>query len=74
MNDFVSVYTGSSILTNRLAILLEEKQIPSLMKDHQESARLAGFVALDESIEVLIPNAYLDEVQDILEKFNKETS
>lgn len=74
MNDFVCIYTGSSILINRLAILLEEKQIPNLVKNHQESARLGGFATLDTAIEILIPSEYLDKAKSILEKFNKETS
>lgn len=43
MDEHIKIYTDSAIVINRMAQLLEESQIHSLVKDNVESSKLAGF-------------------------------
>lgn len=74
MTEHIKVFTGVSILTNRLAFLLGEKNIPSLIKDTKESGRLAGFGATECSSELFIFNKDLKDATAIIEDFRKEVS
>jgi len=74
MSEHIKVYTGTSILTNRLAYLLDEKSIPTLVKDQKESGRLAGFGATEYSSELFIYSSDLDKAESIIENFRKEIS
>ncbi|WP_375251811.1 putative signal transducing protein [Dokdonia donghaensis] len=40
---YEKIHTGSAIETKRLQIILEEKGIPSILRDDNESAKLAGY-------------------------------
>ena len=74
MREHIKVYTGTSILTNRLAFLLDEKRIPTLVKDQKESGRLAGFGATETSSELFIYKSDFDEATIIINDFRKEIS
>ena len=50
MSNHIKLYSGTSILVNRLAYMLDEIGISSIIKDNQESGRLAGFGTLGQSI------------------------
>ncbi|ALJ03827.1 hypothetical protein APS56_01080 [Pseudalgibacter alginicilyticus] len=41
--DFVKIFTGSSIIVQRVIFDLENTNIKPIVKDQTESARLAGF-------------------------------
>lgn len=43
MKDFEKIYEGSRIAANPLITALEEHKISPVIKDENESARLAGF-------------------------------
>ena len=72
MREHVNVFTGTSILTNRLAFLLDEKNIPTLVKDRKESGRLAGFGVTASSSELFIYTTDTDKAKEIIENFKKE--
>ncbi|ANH61236.1 putative signal transducing protein [Dokdonia donghaensis] len=40
---YEKIHTGSAIETKRLQIILEEQGIPSILRDDNESAKLAGY-------------------------------
>ena len=54
---YIRIFTGSSIFSNRLKSLLHDNDINAIIKDHQESARLAGFGAPLNSSEVLVADS-----------------
>ncbi|RKN11222.1 DUF2007 domain-containing protein [Aquimarina sp. AD1] len=56
MEKHIKIYTGTSIIINRLAYLLDEINIHFIIKDHKESGRLAGFGAIEGSTELFIYN------------------
>lgn len=74
MNEHTKVFTGNSITTNRLAFLLDEKGIATLVKDNQESGRLAGFGTTGSLVELFIYEADLEKATSVIEKFKKEIS
>ena len=74
MKEHIQVFTGTSILTNRLAFLLDEENIPTLVKDQKESGRLAGFGTSQSSSELYIYSSDFKAATSIIENFKKEIS
>ncbi|WP_299216362.1 DUF2007 domain-containing protein [uncultured Aquimarina sp.] len=72
MKNLIKIYTGTSILVNRLAFLLDEIHIPSMIKDHSQSARLAGFGVVEGSTELFILDTNAKKASEIIKKFEKE--
>ena len=72
MREHIKVYTGTTILTNRLAFLLDEAKIPTLVKDDKESGRLAGFGSTGPSSELFIYKSDLKDAKKIIENFKQE--
>lgn len=70
MSEQIKIYTGSAITINRLAQLLEDQKIPSIIKNNQESGRLAGFGITGDSVELYILNSDLNIAQKVIEAFN----
>lgn len=74
MKEHIKIFSGNSITTNRLAFLLDEVGITSLVKDIQESGRLAGFGVLGNSVELYIYKSDVENSTPIIENFKKEIS
>lgn len=72
MKEYVKIFTGSSIIINRLAQLLEDVKIASFTKDHKESGRLAGFGTTGDSVELFIYDSDLEDAKNIIKNFQKE--
>ncbi len=72
MKTHIKLFTGTSILVNRLAQLLEEQNIPSIIRNDEESGRLAGFGTFGDSVELLIFESDKEPALTILEEFRKE--
>ncbi|MHA7058423.1 putative signal transducing protein [Aquimarina sp. M1] len=72
MKKYKKIYTGTSIIVNRLAFLLKEIHIPYIIKDNKESARLAGFGAMEGSTELFVLDNHTKNANEIVEKFEKE--
>lgn len=70
--EHIKVFSGTSVLVNRLSFLLDEVKIPSLIKNHHESARLGGFGLPINSIELFIYDSDLEKAAPIIEEFKKE--
>ncbi|QTE23755.1 putative signal transducing protein [Polaribacter cellanae] len=71
-DEHIKIFTGSSILINRLRQLLEEENISSIVKDNINSSQLAGFGPLGNSIELLILNSDLKKAQPIVDAYKVE--
>jgi len=74
MKEHVKIFSGNSILSNRLGSLLEEANIPVLIKDNVESGRLAGFGVPTNSVEVFVFAEDVTKAMPILDKFEAEIS
>ncbi len=70
--EHIKVFTGTSILVNRLSFLLDEAEIATLIKNHFDSARLGGFGLPMDSVELFIYNSDLEKATTIIENFQKE--
>ena len=55
--EHIKVFSGTSLLVNRLSFLLDEAKIPSLIKDHVNSGTLAGFGSPTNNVELFIYNS-----------------
>lgn len=72
MSALRKIYSGTSISVNKLAHVLNDIGIYCIVKNNQESARLAGFGALGQSIDLLINERDLEKATSILKNFEKE--
>lgn len=72
MKQHIKVYTGTAILVNRLAYLLEEQKIPSIIKNYSESARLAGFGTTGDSVELHVYDTDVSKAKAVFDIFKNE--
>ena len=68
----IKIFSGTSIIINRLRILLDENSIGSIAKDQFESARLAGFGAPMNSVDLFILESDLEKATSIINDFKRE--
>jgi hypothetical protein len=74
MNKHIKIFTSSSIIVNRIASILNQNNIQTLIKDNVESARLAGFGISSNDVELYVDNSDLESAQKIINEFKKENS
>ncbi|AZJ36639.1 putative signal transducing protein [Tenacibaculum singaporense] len=72
MNKHIKVFSGSQIFVNRLSQLLNEIEVPYLVKDNKEAGRVAGFGTLGNSIDVFIYESDLEKAQRIIDDFKHQ--
>lgn len=72
MKEHVHVFTGTSVLVNRLYGLLEVEGIGAIIKDDTESGRLAGFGAPINAVSLWILNSDVERAIPIIESFETE--
>lgn len=72
MEEYTKVFTGSAILVNRLASLLEENNTRFIIKDEKESGRLAGFGTTGDAVELFVLIIDLEDSKSIIENFKEE--
>tara|TARA_R110002073_G_scaffold145532_2_gene297638 strand:+ start:6118 stop:6345 length:228 start_codon:yes stop_codon:yes gene_type:complete len=70
--EHVKIFSDTSIIVNKLRGLLEQEKIKPLVKDQFESARLGGFGAPLNSVELFVLDTDLEKAVKILEGFKKE--
>jgi hypothetical protein len=72
MSEFVRVLTSSLITINRVASILEEKDIPALIKDNTESARLAGFGISQNEVDLYVKKSDFEKAKKVIQQFEEE--
>lgn len=72
MKELVKIYTGHSLTVKHMASLLDQEGISHLIKDREESARLAGFGSLPNSVELHVYRSDLERARKVMEEFEKE--
>jgi hypothetical protein len=72
MTKHIKIFSGSSIIVRGLQNLLDDKKITYLIKDGVESARLAGFGAQRNSVEVHVLNTDKEAAEEIVNKYREE--
>ena len=66
MKGHVRILTDSSIVINRISQILNENEIPSLVKDDVESTRLAGFGTPLNEIQLYVDEEDVDQAKRII--------
>jgi hypothetical protein len=66
MEDLVKILTDSSIIVQRIAVLLEEKHISTFIKDNVESARVAGFGVPQNSVDLYVDASDVESAQKLV--------
>lgn len=69
MSNHISIYRSSAIFIHGLALFLKENGVQSIVKDTNESARLAGFAALQDSVELQVLESDVERAQKLIESF-----
>lgn len=69
---YAKIFTDNAILVNRLQTLLSDAEIASRISDGFESARLGGFGAPDNSVELYIFKKDQEKAQPIVAAYKKE--
>jgi len=72
MSDYRRIYTGSIVNVNKIKAALTELDIVPVIKDQNESARLAGFGQTAPGQEVFLTHAEYEKASDLLEKLALE--
>tara|TARA_R110002050_G_scaffold71628_1_gene153983 strand:- start:1444 stop:1671 length:228 start_codon:yes stop_codon:yes gene_type:complete len=72
MNDYIKIITGSAITISRLEYLLNENNIETRVRDNVESARLAGFGAQQNDVELFVRSENVDKAQSIIAEAENE--
>lgn len=71
-NRHIKLHTGSFIEIQRLQLDLNDAEIPFFIKNNNESAKLAGFGSLSDSVELHIFAADLERATNILNALKSE--
>lgn len=74
MNEHIKVLTSSSININRIAFLLGQNNILTMIKDNVESARLAGFGISPNEVALYVYSSDVERATKIIEEFKKQSS
>ncbi len=72
MSNHISIYRSSAIFIHGLALFLEENGVQTIVKDTNESARLAGFAALQDSVELQVLESDVERAQKLIASFNED--
>ena len=71
--NYIQVFSGSSILVNRIKMELENVGISPIIKDEGESQRLAGYASLAQGIqEIVVREDEVDKAKAVLELIKSE--
>ena len=73
MSKHVKVYRESAIFIHGLALYLEENGISSIIKDSNESGRLAGFAAPQNSVELQVLESDVERAKKLIVVFNESS-
>jgi hypothetical protein len=70
--EYTKVFTDNSLLVNRLHSLLNEVGVDSKISDGVESARLGGFGAPTNSVELFVLNIDLEKAKPIIDTYKEK--
>jgi len=72
MSYYIKVFRGSAIVVKAISYALEDQGISAIVKDANESARLAGFAALQDSVELQVLESDVERAQKLIASFNED--
>lgn len=69
MKDLKKIHTDSAININRIAEILKENDIPSMIKDRNAAGNIAGFGTVADSVELFVEKDHFDKAKEVLISF-----
>ncbi len=72
MSDLVRLSTSSAIIVDRIATILEQNNVPAMIKNNFESANLAGFGASQNDVDIFVNKSDMAKAQQLVEALGKE--
>jgi hypothetical protein len=71
MKNLIKIYTDSAINVNRMAEVLKDNGIASMIKDNNAAGSLAGFGTIANTVELFVEHDNLQSAQSILESLKR---
>lgn len=69
MSEQIRILTSSSITINRIAAILDENNIPALIKNNNGSASIAGFGAPQNDVDLFVNESDFENAKSLIEAF-----
>ena len=66
MSNLEKIFVSDQITIHHIAATLKENNIQSIIKNHRESANIAGFGAPDNNVELFVQESDKEEALQIL--------
>lgn len=70
--EHIKVFSGSTVIVQRLKTILEEQNIQSIYKNQGESALIAGFGGPINFAELFILNTDYEKAAELIKEYQKE--
>jgi hypothetical protein len=70
MKNLIKLHTDSAISINRLAELLHENGIASMIKDNNAAGSIAGFGTIQNSVDLFIKKEDFEKSCELAQNFN----
>lgn len=71
MSELIKLLSGSAIEVNRIATELKERNIPAMVKDNLESAKVAGFGVPQNSVELYVNKTDAEKAANVVSEINE---
>lgn len=71
MKNLIKLHTDSAININRLAEMLHENGIASMIKDHNAAGSIAGFGTIQDSVELYVEKHDFDKAEEMAASFKQ---
>lgn len=71
MSELIKLLSGSAIEVNRIAAVLKEQNISAMVKDHLESAKVAGFGVPQNTVELYVNKTDAEKAAHAVSEMNE---
>lgn len=65
--EYIKVHTDSAIIIQKLQLLMNEAQIPNIVKNKENAALMAGFGFIPGSVSIWVAASKVEEAKEIIE-------
>lgn len=69
MKEHIKLLTDSSIVISRIAQILKEESIPSMVKDNEASSIVSGFGSLSNNVDLFVYKSDLEKAKKVVQAF-----
>jgi len=72
MKNLIKIHTDSSLNINRIAELLMENEIPSMIKDNNAAGVIAGFGTIENSVSLFVEKDQSQKAEELITQLLSE--